>query len=115
MFSAYLVVTVLAAGANLFAAGSDLVRSERVAASMARTGVPEAWMTTLGVLKAVGALGLLVGIWVPPIGLAAAAGLVLFFVGAIVVHLRSRFYSFGFPVGFLALAVGALMLRLATS
>lgn len=115
VFTAYLVATVLAAAANLFAAGSDFVRDQRVAANMARTGVPESWMIPLGLLKAGGALGLLVGIWVPPIGVAASVGLVLFFVGAIVVHLRSRFHAFAFPAGFLVLAVAALVLRLVTS
>jgi hypothetical protein len=115
MFLAYVVVTVLCAAANLFAAGADFVRYEKVANNAASAGVPESWMTMLGILKAAGALGLLVGIWVPLIGTAAAVGLVLFFVGAIVTHLRGRFYAFTFPVSFLTLAVAALALRLATS
>ena len=61
------------------------------------------------------ALGLLIGIYVPWIGIAAAAGLTLFFVGAIIIHLRGRDYSFGFAVVFLLLAVVALVMRLALS
>lgn len=57
---------------------------------MARAGVPESWMTMLGILKAAGALGLLAGIGVPLIGTAAAAGLILFFVAAIITHLRAH-------------------------
>ena len=45
---------------------------------MARADVPDSWMTTLGILKTAGAIGLLVGIRVPVIGIAAAIGLVLF-------------------------------------
>ena len=45
----------------------------------------------------------------------AAIGLTLFFVGAIVTHLRARDYSFGLAVVFLLLAVAALTLRLASS
>ena len=60
----------------------------QVTVNMARTGVPESWMTMLGILKAAGALGLLAGFVVPPIGIAAAVGLILFFVGAIITHLR---------------------------
>ncbi|HEU5432902.1 MAG TPA: DoxX family protein [Thermomicrobiales bacterium] len=115
MFAAFIVVTLLAVAANGFAAGADFVHYNQVAVNMRRAGVPESWMTPLGVLKAAGALGLLVGIVVPPIGIAAAVGLVLFFVGAIVTHLRGHFYAFTFPVGFLALAVAALALRLATA
>ena len=68
----------------------------------------------LGALKAAGALGLLVGIRVPLIGIAAAVGLVLFFVGAIITHLRGRDYSFGLAIVFLLIAVAALVLRVAT-
>ena len=62
----------------------------RCLANMAKLGVPESSLTTLGILKAVGALGLLVGISMPLIGIAAAVGLTLFFVGAIITHLRAR-------------------------
>jgi DoxX-like protein len=54
---------------------------------------------------------------VPLIGTAAAAGLVLFFVGAVSVHLRAGDYSpqLGLAVGFLLLAVASLALGLASS
>ena len=58
-------------------------------------------------------LGVLVGICVPLIGVAAAVGLILFFVGAIITHLRSRdYYSLGVPIGLLLLAIAALTLEL---
>src|SRR5438874_1425214 len=112
MFTAYVVVTVLAAAANFFSATLDCVRYKQVLINMAKAGVPESWITMLGILKAAGALGLLVGFGVPLIGTAAAVGLVLFFVAAIVTHLRARDYSFGLAVGFLTLAVAALVLGL---
>src|SRR6266550_2875470 len=107
MFTAYVVVTVLAAAANIFSAACDFVRYKQVSIAMAKAGVPESWMTMLGALKAAGALGLLAGIGVPPIGTAAAVGLILFFAGAIVTHLRARDYSFGLAVVFLLLAGAA--------
>jgi hypothetical protein len=115
MFAAYIVVTLLAAAANIFSATCDFVRYEKVSIAMAKAGVPESWMTMLGILKAAGALGLLVGIGVPLIGIAAATGLILFFVGAIITHLRGRDYSLGPAIVFLLLAVTALGLRLASS
>ncbi len=114
MFTAYLIVTVLAAAANIFSAMCDFVRYKQVSIAMAKAGVPESWMTTLGILKAAGALGLLIGTWMPLIGIVAAIGLVLFFVGAIVTHLRGRDYSLGPAIAFLLLAVAALALRLAS-
>jgi hypothetical protein len=115
MFTAYLVVTVLTAAANIFSATCDFVRYKQVSIAMAKAGVPESWMTMLGILKAAGALGLLVGIGVPLIGTAAAVGLTLFFIGAIIVHLRARDYSLGPAIVFLLLAVATLALRVASS
>jgi hypothetical protein len=115
MFTAYIGVTILAAAANAFSATLDFIRYKQILINMARVGVPEAWITILGILKAACALGLLVGIWVPLIGTVAAIGLILFFVAAIITHLRAHDYSFGLAVVFLLLAVAALALRLATS
>jgi DoxX-like family len=114
MFAAYMSVTLLTAGANIFSAICDFVRYKQVSVAMARAGVPDSWMTTLGIFKTAGALGLLVGIRVPVIGLAAAIGLVLFFVAAIIVHLRAHDYTFGLAVVFLLLAVASLVLELHT-
>jgi DoxX-like family len=113
MFTIYVVVTILAAAANGFSATLDFIRYKPILVNMARAGVPQSWLAKLGILKAAGALGLLLGIGVPLIGTAAAAGLVLFFVAAIVTHLRARDYSFGLAVVFLLLAAGALVLKLA--
>ncbi len=115
MFIAYVIVTLLAAAANIFSAALDFIRYKQILINMARVGVPDSWITILGTLKAAGAIGLLIGIGVPLIGTAAAAGLALFFVGAIITHLRARDYSFGLAIVFLLLAVAALALRLATS
>ena len=114
MFTAYIIVTLIAAAANAFSATLDFIRYNQVLINMAKASVPESWVTTLGTLKAAGALGLLVGIGVPVIGTAAAVGLVLFFVGAIITHLRAGDYSFGLAVVFLLLAIAALVLRLAS-
>ena|SRR5919197_317060 len=112
MFTAYVVVTILTSAANLFSATLDFVRFQQILINMAKVGVSDSWITTLGVLKATGALGLLVGIAIPLIGIAAASGLVLFFIGAIVTQLRAHDYSFGLAVVFLLLAIAALVLRL---
>jgi DoxX-like protein len=112
MFTAYIIVTVVAAGANIYAASSDFVRPKWLLGNMSKLGVPESWLPILGLLKAAGALGLLIGIGVPLIGIAAAAGLTLFFIGAVVTHLRARDLSVGngVPVMFLVVVVAALVL-----
>jgi DoxX-like family len=114
MQTAYLIVTVLTVVANLAIALADVLRARFVLANSASVGVPESWLVPLGLVKAAGAAGLLLGLaGVPLIGTAAAAGLVLFFVGAVLTHLRARNYALAFPGAFLALAVGAFVLSLA--
>src|SRR5437660_12249743 len=113
MFTAYIVVTLLAAAANIFSATLDFIRFKPILINMARVGVSESWITTLGTLKAAGGLGLLLGIAMPPIGVAAAGGLGLFFVGAIGTHRRPRDYSFALSVRFRIFSVTAAVLRLA--
>jgi hypothetical protein len=113
--NAYLIVTVLAAIANAFTAALDFVRYREVLIAMAKADVSESWLTTLGILKAAGAIGLLVGIGVPAVGIAAASGLILFFVAAIITHMRARDHSYGLAAMFLLLAVAALALRLAST
>lgn len=113
MHSAYPIVILLAAAANVFAGVVDFVRPKWLLSNMERLGVEERWLPTLGILKLLGALGLLVGVEVPKIGVFAAAGLVLYFVGATVVGLRARWYAnLPFPLIWLALAVGSLVLYL---
>jgi hypothetical protein len=114
MFIAGVVVTVLAAAANMFSATLDFIRYKQILINMAKVGVSESWLTTLGILKAAGALGLLAGIRVPLVGIAAAIALVLFFIVAIITHLRGRDYSFGLAIVFLLLALAALVLRVAS-
>ena len=72
MFITYVIVTVFAAATNIFSATLDFIHYKQILINMARVGVSESWLTTLGILKAAGALGLLIGIRVPLIGIAAA-------------------------------------------
>jgi hypothetical protein len=111
-------VTVVAIIANAFVAAADLARARFVLDNSASVGVPVSWLTPLGVLKAAGAVGLLLGLLgVPVIGTAAAAGLVLFFIGAVVTHVRAgdRSISLAFPASFLVLAAAALALDVLAS
>jgi hypothetical protein len=50
--------------------------------------VPLGLIPVLGALEVAGGLGLLAGIFRPKLGVAGAAGLVLYFIGAFVAHIR---------------------------
>ncbi len=119
MFTAYVVVTIAAVAANSLSGVAAIVHFKPILPGMIKAGVPESWLTfPIGTLKAAGALGLLLGlVGVPLIGAAAAIGLILYFVCAVYTHVRASDYSpqFGLANGFLALAVAALTLNLATS
>jgi hypothetical protein len=78
-------------------------------------GVPLRYFPLLAACEFAGALGLVVGMWEAPIGIAAGIGLVLYFVGAVVSHLRvGDFKGIGSAVFMLVLAAGALTLRVLT-
>ena len=115
MFAAYVVVTLMVIATSTFVAIANFMRLKFVLTTAAKVRVPQSWMTVLGLLNAAAALGLLLGlIGVPLVGTAAATGLVLYFVGAIITHLRARDYSIGPAAAFLLLAVAALVLGLAS-
>ena len=103
-------VVMITAAANAVVAVADLIPARFVLANSAEVGVSRTWLPRLGLLKGAGAAGLLVGVLVfPPLGVAAAVGLVAFFVGAIITHIRARvFYNIAFPAAFLVLAVASL-------
>jgi hypothetical protein len=111
METVYVVVTIITIVANAGIAVADLARAPFVIANATEVGVPRSWLGPLAILKAAGAAGLALGlIGVRPIGLAAAAGLVAFFVGAITAHARARiFYNIAFPGVFLVLALASLV------
>lgn len=109
MHVAYIVVTILVAIANGFAASMNFVGAESVRVVANQVQVPQAWMVPLGILLASGALGLMIGLAVPPLGTAAASGLVAYFICALSAHLRARDRNVGGAVTFLLLAVGAVV------
>jgi hypothetical protein len=98
--------------ANAVIAVADLARAQFVLANSAAVGVPPSWLPALGLAKAAGAAGLLLGLLgVPLIGLVAGIGLVLFFVGAVIAHIRAgAVRTIGAPAAFLALAAATVAL-----
>lgn len=112
MTAAFVAVTILTAIALAYAAYLNFARDELVTTAAARVHVSESWIYPLGTLLAAGALGLLVGFAVPPIGTAAAIGVVLYFLCAVGAHLRVGDLHLGPAAVFLALAVATLVASL---
>lgn len=102
------IVVILAAAWIGFSAFSLLTRKAFVVDSLVEYGVPESWWPWLGTAKALGAVGLLVGLAVPPVGIASSVGLVAYFAGAVITVMRARAYSHvPFPLLYLAPALAA--------
>jgi hypothetical protein len=108
MHVTYVAITILAALANGYAASLDFVGAESVKIVADRIQVSRRWMVPLGALLASGAVGLLVGFAVPALGVAAAVGLVVYFICAVTAHVRVRDRQIGGAVFFLLLAAAAL-------
>ena len=106
------VVTVLLAAILAFAAVRKLTHREDVVASYAKVGVPEERLNQLAFVLLLGGAGLLLGLAWAPIGIAAAAGVVVYFVLAIVAHVRhDDAANLPTPVAIEVMAVAALALQ----
>lgn len=108
MYIVFLVATVVGAVANGYAAYLNFSGAESVKVAADTVQVSQKWMIPFGILLAAGALGLLIGLAVPTVGAAAAAGLVLYFIVALSAHIRVHDRSVGGAISFLVLAAAAL-------
>lgn len=115
MFTAAVVVSLLLALAILGSGAATLAKVPAVVDNMTAVGWPRERLWVLAALKILGAVGLVVGLWVAPVGVAAALGVALYFVGAVVFHLRAKDYALAPAGALLALAVVALVLRSASA
>lgn len=114
MFIATVVVSVLLAAVLVVSARGKLVRDSAQVATLARVGVSDRLLPLLATAEIAGALGLLAGLVWWPLGVAAAIGVVLYFVGAIGSHLRAGDRQIVPPLALMLFAGAALTLRLLT-
>ncbi len=106
---ANVVSVVLALG--MLASGSlKILRNERIVGLMAAVGVSERALPVLGGLQVAATIGLIAGLWFTPFGIAAAAGLVLYFTGAVAAHVRAHDPEWQGAALFLVISAGTLVL-----
>lgn len=85
----YLVTVTVTAVVTIAVAIADFIPAGFVLANSAQVGVPRSWLPLLG-------------------------GLVAFFIGAVIAHLRAGvLYNIGFPAGYLLLSTASLVMLLA--
>ncbi|HUK67345.1 MAG TPA: DoxX family protein [Streptosporangiaceae bacterium] len=112
-----IAVTVVTAAATGGIGAATATRAQFVLKFMREVGVPDSWPPALGAVKVAGAVGLLAGLRAKPLGIAAGSGhgsgLVLYFCGAVITHVRAgAFRNISFPAAYLGLS--SMSLALAT-
>jgi hypothetical protein len=112
MLIAASIVSVVLALAMLGSGVTKLRRAPAMVSSMATVSVGETTMQRLGLIEVAATVGLLVGLFWAPIGIAAAAGATIYFIGAVVAHLRVGDRGFGAAAGLAVLAIAALVLKI---
>lgn len=113
MSTLYLVLAIAFGVLNLGSGIGAMVRLKTILPLMDGAHVPQSMLVfPIGVLKAVGGIGLLAGLAFPPVGTAAAAGLVLFWTCAIHTHILANYWPKETVLTFTFLASSIALLAL---
>jgi hypothetical protein len=83
-------LSILLAAFLAFSAIRKLSHRPPVVESYVRAGVPENKLNALAFVLFAAAAGLIAGLFVAPIGIAAAIGVVIYFLGAVGFHIRAN-------------------------
>jgi hypothetical protein len=111
MFIAAVVVTALLAAILLVSARGKLVRDPVQMKTMVKVGFPEDRLWLLASAEAAGAVGIVIGLFWWPLGIAAVAGVMAYFAGATGAHLRVRDWQVTAPAVLFAAGAAVLILR----
>jgi hypothetical protein len=116
MSTAATIASVVLAVLLVAAAARKLTHSPEVVESYRLAGVPEERLNLLALVLIAGGAGLLLGVIWAPIGIAAAIGVVVYFVGAIASHLRAGDAAhLPTPIALEAIAIATLALLIASA
>jgi uncharacterized membrane protein YphA (DoxX/SURF4 family) len=112
VFIATIVISVLLGLAYLGAGLSKITKQPMMVESSGHLGFTVQQYQLIGVAEVFGATGLLIGLWLAPLGIAAAVGLVLLMIGAVYFHLKAgdgpNIYAAPAGLGILALILVVL-------
>jgi uncharacterized membrane protein YphA (DoxX/SURF4 family) len=115
MFVTTIVPSVLLAGAFVGSAAAKLASNKQSMQIRDRLGVTPRLWRAVGVLELTAAIGVVIGLAVPALGIAAAAGLILLLVGAIGAHARAHDMRHAAPaVLLLLITIGVAVVRCAS-
>src|SRR5580700_6868573 len=109
----YVTISLLLAAACLLPAAAKLTGQPRMRKSAAHFGIPWPRYRLIGVAELAAAAGILTGLWWHPLGLAAAAGMALLLIGAVIAHRRAADGGKEMAPALLALAITVAYLAVA--
>lgn len=87
---ALIILTALLGLATAFSAVGKFSKNPKAVDMLRQLGITDSQIRMLGIVEVLGALGLLIGIWIPILGQLAALGFVLYFLGAMIAHVRAK-------------------------
>ena len=85
----FFTISLLLAAACLVPGAAKLTGQPKMRKSAAHFGIPWSRYRLIGVAELAAAAGILTGLWWHPLGLAAATGMVLLLLGAIIAHRKA--------------------------
>ncbi len=109
----FVTVSLLLAAACVLPAAGKLLDHPRMRQSAAHFGIPWPRYRLIGVAELAAAAGVLVGLWWHPLGVAAAAGMALLLLGAVITHRRAADSGKEMAPALLALAITIAYLAIA--
>lgn len=113
MYIAYIIIAIIMSLLLIGSGTAKLRRVPNVVHSVHEVvGVPMRWLPWLAACEFAGAAGLLIGIVWWPLGIAAAIGVVIYFIGASIGHVRVKdFKGVPVPIVILLVAIAVLVMR----
>ena len=112
MFIATAIVSAVFALALILSAAAKLGKNPAIIQTMETVGFPVDRLWLLALAEIAGGVGLVAGLFWAPLGIAAAIGTTLYFLGATGSHLRVGDRNIGGAVVMLIVAIAALILQI---
>ena len=85
----FITISLLLAAACLLPAAGKLTGQPKMRKSAAHFGIPFPRYRLIGVAELAAAAGILIGLWWHPLGVAAAAGMAMLLIGAVIAHRKA--------------------------
>ena len=110
----FVTISLLLAAACVVPAAGKLLGHPKIRQAAAHFGIPWPRYRLIGVAELAAAAGILIGLWWHPLGMAAAAGMAVLLLGALLTHRRAgdsgkemttALVAFAITIAYLAIAL----------